>query len=92
MNRFCFYCLTLYGLLCIVSLILIPLNAGEVFGMTADPLSGIFALLLSAPWSILLSRLINLEGNENLILVVTGMVLNGCILVLILLFFRRLKR
>ncbi|SON53907.1 hypothetical protein HDIA_0366 [Hartmannibacter diazotrophicus] len=43
----------LYLLLCLVSLVLVPLNAAGAFGMEPDPLSGVFAYFLSLPWCLI---------------------------------------
>ncbi|WP_034997199.1 hypothetical protein [Beijerinckia mobilis] len=72
-----------YFLVCIASLALIPLNAVGAFGMDPDPLSALFATLLSMPWSI---PALSLLGGDNLLsnLVITGccMVANLAVLVL----------
>jgi hypothetical protein len=39
----------IYALLCVASLLIIPLNAAGMAG-EPDPLTGIFAVLLAAPW------------------------------------------
>nr|WP_269931968.1 hypothetical protein [Aminobacter sp. HY435] len=64
-----------------MALVVVPLNAIGAFGMEPDPLSGIFALLLAAPWSFFMDALAS-EASVvwNLLLLAAGMVLNGVIL------------
>lgn len=70
-----------YIVLSLVALLLVPLNAVGAFGMEPDPLSGIFALLLSMPWSLLTGRFAS-DTNTiwNLGLTAVGMALNAAIL------------
>lgn len=90
----CFFCLLIYSILCIGALLVVPLNAIGFFGMTPDPLSALFLVLLSTPWNFILDGL--MEGCEgsviwNLILAFTGMLINGGIVALVCTGLRRLK-
>ena len=42
---------------CVFALLFIPASAQGWFGITSDPLAGIFAALLSLPWILALDRL-----------------------------------
>ncbi len=42
----------IYALLCVGALLLIPANAAGWFGMTPDPLVGIYAIVFALPWSL----------------------------------------
>lgn len=53
-NRLLIALTIIYGLLGLVALFLIPASVFGWAGVAADPLSGVFALLLALPWTILL--------------------------------------
>jgi hypothetical protein len=65
---------TLY--LILVLLAVVPIFTGD------DPLSGIFAVLLTAPWAPLLDRLLPLSGSmtAGLLLVALGAAINAAII------------
>ncbi|MEW9838693.1 hypothetical protein [Mesorhizobium marinum] len=87
-KRICLVIVVLYAAASAFALLLIPLNAAGAFGMEPDPLSGIFAYLLAAPWSILLADLAGESYALNLSLVALGMLVNGAILLFL---FRRVS-
>ncbi len=62
--------------LILVLLAIIPIFMGD------DPLSGIFAVVLTAPWNSLLDRLLSLSGSmtAGLLLVVVGAAINAAII------------
>ena len=62
----------IYGFLCLAALLLIPASLGGWFGMARDPLAGIFAILLGAPWSYLLNFIPNLGVWFNVAAVALG--------------------
>ena len=69
-----------YALLGIASLLLIPLNAAGLAG-EPDPLTGIFALFLAAPWILLAGPLSSSTGLAwNMVLAGACMALNALIL------------
>ncbi|MEC9342830.1 MAG: hypothetical protein VYD64_03180 [Pseudomonadota bacterium] len=81
MRRVCRIALGLYVLACIVALVIIPLNAAGRFGMTPDPLVGVFAVLLSAPWIYPLDSLLGDGGLAwNMMLAVISITANAAIL------------
>ncbi len=49
MKSFCSILTAVYIVLCLAALALIPLNAAGLAG-EPDPLAGVFAVLLAAPW------------------------------------------
>jgi hypothetical protein len=70
----------LYIALSIGSLVIIPLNAVGMAG-EPDPLTGIFAVLLAAPWIWLTSPITSDTGTAwNMIVAGTCMALNAAIL------------
>ena len=77
---FCKAITGLYGLLCIAALAVVPLNSAGMMG-EPDPLAGIFAVLLAAPWIWLAG---NLTSDDSTVwnMVVAGgcMALNALIL------------
>ncbi len=70
----------IYGFLCVAALLLIPASLGGWFGMERDPLAGIFAIVLGAPWSYILNFLPNLSIWFNVAAVALGMVMNFLII------------
>ncbi len=70
----------LYVLLSIAALALIPLNAAGLAG-EPDPLSGVFSVLLAAPWIWLAGPLMS-EGSTvwNMVVAAGGMAFNALIL------------
>ena len=84
MKRFCKAFVGVYFVLCILALVLVPLNAVGAFGMDPDPLSGVFALLLSMPWSLWTGHFASDTNTVwNLGLGALGMMLNVAILAFI---------
>ena len=69
---------TIYLVLVLLSII--PIFTGD------DPLSAIFAVILTQPWVSLFDRLIGLSGNPTtgLLLVVVGAVINAVIIYYVL--------
>ncbi|WP_313441394.1 hypothetical protein [Novosphingobium sp.] len=65
-----------YAALCIGALLLIPVSAHGWFGVSDDPLAGVFALLLALPWTLLLQHFDNLGFFGSLAIIVLGMGLN----------------
>lgn len=70
----------IYGFLCVAALLLIPASLGEWFGMERDPLAGIFAIVLGAPWSYILNFAPNLGIWFNVAAVALGMAMNFLII------------
>jgi hypothetical protein len=70
----------IYALLCVASLLIIPLNAAGMAG-EPDPLAGIFAVLLAAPWIWLTGPITSSTGTAwNMIVAGACMALNAIIL------------
>lgn len=66
---------------CVAALAIVPLSNMGAFGLEPDPLSGVFAVALSMPWSLLASRLLEAESAiVSLLLLAAGMVANAIIL------------
>lgn len=89
MPRLCRVVVTVYAVLCALALVIIPLNAAGMFGMEPDPLSAIYALLLSAPWSFLAGDLVGDSVVGHLILAVVGMAVNAVIFLFVCRLFGR---
>lgn len=66
----------LYGLLSLVALALIRISANGWFGVEPDPLSAIFALLLSLPWSLALDHLPLSSESARLLVMFIGISIN----------------
>jgi len=71
----CRLIVAVYFLVCIASLALIPLNAIGAFGMEPDPLSAVFATLLSMPWLI---PALSFLGGDSLL---SNLAITGCCMV-----------
>jgi hypothetical protein len=70
----------LYVVLCIAALAIIPLNVAGMAG-EPDPLTGIFAVLLAAPWIWLAGSITSDSGTAwNMIVAGACMALNAIIL------------
>jgi hypothetical protein len=70
----------IYAVLCIASLLIIPLNAAGMAG-DPDPLVGIFAVLLAAPWIWLTGPITSSTAiTWNMIVAGACMALNAVIL------------
>lgn len=80
----------LYLLAGVGALLLIPASAGGWFGIEPDPLSAVYALLLSLPWSMLLLHLMD-PGSPLVAWLIcsAGIALNGGIALWLV---RRLRR
>ena len=70
----------LYVAVCLVALFLIPASARGWFGVEPDPLAGVFAYLLSLPWSLLAARVAGASEFGNMVLIATAMALNLAII------------
>ncbi len=80
MRKVCRAVIGLYVLACIAAIALVPLNAAGFAG-EPDPLSGIFAILLAAPWIWLTDSLMADTGVVwNLTLAAICMGLNATIM------------
>lgn len=89
MQRVCQIIIAFYALLCLAALLIIPLNVYGAFGMEPDPLSGIYAVLLAAPWSFFASNLAGDGAISNLFFMAAGMAINIAMLMLLCGRFRR---
>jgi hypothetical protein len=80
-GRICRIGVITYQVLCALSLLVVPLSAAGVFGLTPDPLAAVFAVILALPWSLFLDQLGG-EGNTalNLAFLAVGMIVNGSLL------------
>lgn len=81
----------LYALLCLAALALVPANARGWFGMEPDPLSGLYAIVLALPWSLILARPPGLSVTAGVLLIVLGMAANAALILWIGTRFRRPK-
>ena len=80
MRTFCKALISIYGVLCIAALAIIPLNAIGFVG-EADPLTAVYAVLLSMPWIWLAGPFASDSGTVlNMIMAAAGMALNVLIL------------
>jgi Na+-driven multidrug efflux pump len=80
MRTLCRAVIGLYVLPCIAAIAIVPLNAAGL-AREPDPLSGIFAVLLAAPWIWLLDPLFSDSGVVwNLVLAAACMALNAAIM------------
>lgn len=82
----------IYGFLCVAALLLIPASLGGWFGLERDPLAGIFAILLGAPWSYLLNFAPSLGVWFNVAAVALGMAMNFLIILVVGDLLGRLRR
>ena len=82
----------IYGFLCVAALLLIPASLGGWFGIARDPLAGIFAIVLGAPWSYILNFLPSLGIWFNVAAVALGMVMNFLIILVAGDLLARLRR
>lgn len=74
----------------LLALLLIPASANGWFGIEPDPLSATLALLLTLPWSPLISRVLSGDSTfSGVVAIVGGLALNFAILVFLA---RRLRR
>ncbi|MGE0205316.1 MAG: hypothetical protein AB7E70_16835 [Hyphomicrobiaceae bacterium] len=65
-----------YVAACVIALAFIPLSAAAI--ITPDPLAGVFAVILSLPWSALVVRVVDSSSVPlNMLLAAAGMVLNA---------------
>lgn len=80
MRTACKVIIGLYVLLCVAALAIVPLNAAGWIG-EPDPLTGIFAVLLAAPWIWLTDPITNDTSTAwNMIVAGGCMALNALIL------------
>ncbi len=63
----------IYALLCVAALALIPISAKGWFGVEADPLAAVFAIILAMPWSLGLTFLKDLGAWTGTALLAIGM-------------------
>ncbi len=82
----------LYVLAAIAALALVPISFYELFGVAKDPLSGIPAILLGIPWSLVLGFLFAEFELPRLIYVVIGILPLVANAALLWLLQRRLAR
>ena len=80
MRKACRVVFWLYVAVALASLGLVPLGAAGAFGLTPAPLSGVSAVLLSAPWSYLGAALMSDDVWWNLALMGFGMAINAAII------------
>ena len=80
MRKVCGVVFWLYVAAALASLALVPLSAAGAFGITPDPLSGVYAVLLSTPWSYLGAALMSDDVWWNLALMGFGMAINAAII------------
>ena len=93
MKRVCRAILGVYIVVCLAAIALVPLNAMGAFGMSPDPLSGVYALLLSAPWIYLTGELeSDTSVTWNLALAAICMAVNASILWLLCSRFAKIGR
>lgn len=83
---------TAYTLLCLVALLVIPASAYEWWGFVADPLSGVFAIMLAMPWALGLWALRETPTWLSVVLLALCMALNLLILIAIGRWFRRRRK
>lgn len=70
-----------YAVLCLGSLALVPLSGAGAFGLARDPLSGVFAIVLGLPWTMLSGMLVDDFGTwTGLLVVAAGMAINGFVM------------
>ena len=69
-----------YVAACILALFLIPASARGWFGVERDPLAGVFAYLLSLPWSLVAARVAGASEFGNMVLIAAAMTLNLAII------------
>ena len=82
----------IYGFLCVMALLLIPASLGGWFGMEPDPLAGLFAIVLGAPWSYMLNFLPTLGIWFIVAALALGMVMNFLIILVAGDLLARLRR
>ncbi|MEW6575499.1 hypothetical protein ACFSAG_00660 [Sphingorhabdus buctiana] len=82
--------IAVYATLCALSLILIPVSVNGWFGIEADPLAAVYAILLAMPWSLLLGEL---DVKSEIIWINIALLAGGMLINLVLMFgiFRLLK-
>lgn len=68
--------MTVYALLALAALLLIPASSFGWFGIARDPLGRMFALILSLPWSPLLDPVLPDSMAGGVIAAATGMAVN----------------
>lgn len=56
--KLCRITLWAYVLSCVAAIAAVPLSERGMFGMAPDPLSGVFAVLFSLPWSMATSAVV----------------------------------
>ena len=76
--------LLLYVAACVLSLLVIVASDGRWFGVARDPLSGIYAIVLGLPWSVVSDRVADRFGAfGGMAFVVAGMAANAMLLFLV---------
>ena len=84
MRCVCLVVVGVYAVLCVLSLIVVPLSAIGALGIARDPLAAVFAILLALPWSPLLDRIPGETSTAiNLAFLAVGMIVNAGVLLAI---------
>jgi hypothetical protein len=76
MRRLGWVLVSLYAVACVLSLLVIYFSVNHLFGIEPDPLSGIFALILALPWTVVLSLFANPSPLASAIVLAVGMGIN----------------
>lgn len=72
-----------YAALCLGAFILIPASDHGWLGISQDPLSGVFVIVLALPWTLLLPHLGNIGVASAIAVILAGMALNIAIMLVI---------
>ena len=92
MRRACFVVVGVYAVLCLLSLVVVPLSAIGALGIERDPLAAAFAILLALPWSMLLDWVPGSDSAAvNLAVLAVGMIVNVALLLAICRFARQAR-
>jgi hypothetical protein len=78
--RLCRGVLIAYVILATAALLLIPASAAGLFGLSPDPLSGIYAIALALPWSIVAPWPDAAGLMANLLVIAAELALNAAII------------
>ena len=81
MRRACKITVGVFLLLGAVALMLVPLSRAGVLGLSPDPLTGIFSVLLAMPWFFVFDSMLGDQGaGFRLLMAAAGIGLNAGIL------------
>lgn len=81
MIRFCRLIVLVYLMLSLTAMVLVPMSSAGLFGFEPDPLSALWAVILSMPWPIVAGRFFSdTNAAFNLGILGLGMTFNALVM------------